>query len=131
MPPSTVKDPSGFFDTLPRNIARVQNCPDVKVLNSLFGLCLLSFCLLVFLVFSSFRLFFFLSQHRFVRLSFCHDVFLFFDLDVFLSFCLLAFWSFCHFVFLSSCIFIFLSRHHYDQMSEGSEVSKVTLCVKF
>ena len=24
-----------------------------------------------------------------------------------------------------------LSRHHADQMSEGSEVSKVTLCVKF
>ena len=36
------------------------------------------------------------------------------------------------FVFLSVslCLFIFLSRHHSDQMSEGSKVSKVTLCVE-
>ena len=53
------------------NIARVQNCPDVTRLNSLFGLRLLSFCL-----------------------------------------------------------FVFLSWQHSDQMSEGSQVSKVTLCVK-
>jgi len=38
--------------------------------------------------------------------------------------------SFCLFVFLSFCLFVFLSRHHSDQMSEGSEVSKVTLCVE-
>ena len=34
------------------------------------------------------------------------------------------------FVFLPFCIFVFLSRHHSDQISEGSEVSKVTLCVE-
>ena len=28
------------------------------------------------------------------------------------------------------CLFVFLSRHHSDQMSEGSQVSKVTLCVR-
>ena len=32
-----------------KNIARVRNCPDVTILNSLFGLCLLSFCIFVFL----------------------------------------------------------------------------------
>ena len=40
------------------------------------------------------------------------------------------FLSFRVFVFLSFCIFVFLSRQPSDQMSEGSEVSKVTLCVK-
>ena len=38
--------------------------------------------------------------------------------------------SFCLFVFLSFYLFVFLFRHHSDQMSEGSEVSKVTLCVE-
>ena len=51
------------------NIARVRNCPEVTILNSLFGS--------------------------------------------------------CFFVF-----FVFLSRHHSNQISEGSQVSKVTLCVK-
>ena len=37
---------------------------------------------------------------------------------------------FCLFVFLSFCLSVFLSRHHSDQMSEGSQVSKVTLCVE-
>ena len=32
-----------------KNIARVGNCPDVAIINSRFGLCLLSFCLFVFL----------------------------------------------------------------------------------
>ena len=54
----------------------------------------------------------------FVFLLFC----LFFYIQVFLSFCL--------FVFLSFCLFVFLSRHHSDQMSQWSQVSKVTLCVK-
>ena len=45
-----------------KNIARVQNCPDVTILNTLSGLCLLYFCLFFFLsfclfVFSSFCLF--------------------------------------------------------------------------
>ena len=45
------------------------------------------------------------------------------------SFCLFVFLSFCGlFVFLFFCLFVFLSWHHSDQMSEGSQVSKVTLC---
>ena len=65
------------------------------------------------------------------------DIFLFvslsFYLFIFLSFCLFVFLSFCLFDFLSFCLFVFfvfLSGNHADQMSEGSEVSKVTLCVK-
>ena len=76
-------------DTHWKNIARVRNCPDVTILDSL-GLCI------------------------FVALPFCHVVFL----------------SCCLFVMLSFCLFVFLSGHHCDQMSEGSRVSKVTLCVK-
>ena len=38
-------------------------------------------------------------------------------LSVYLSFCF-----FCAFVFLFFCIFVFSSRHHYDQMFEGSQV---------
>ena len=66
----------------------------------------------------------------FCSLSFCLLVFLSFCIFVFSSFCLFVFLSFCLFVFLSFCLSVFLSRHHSDQMSEGSEVSKVTLCVK-
>ena len=33
-------------------------------------------------------------------------------------------------IFLSFCFSVFLSRHHSDQMSEGSQLSMVTLCVK-
>ena len=84
-----------------KNIARGRNCPDVTILDSLLGLCRLSFFL-----------------NRFVFLPF------FF---VFLSFLFLCFL----FLFiLSFCLFALLSRHHVDQMSEGSEVSKVALCVK-
>ena len=80
-----------------KNIERVRNCPDVKIINSLFGLCLLSFCLLYF----------------------CLFVFPFFVLFFCLVFCLLFFFfSFCRF------------WHHSGQISEGSQVSKVTLCVK-
>ena len=78
----------------------MRNCPDVAILSSLFGLCLSSFCLFVFLPSSL------------------------------LSFCLFVFLSFCLFVFLSFCLYVFLSRHHSDEMSEGLEVSKVTICVK-
>ena len=44
--------------------------------------------------------------------------------------CLSVFLPFCTFVFLFFCLFVFSSRHSSDQMSEGSQVSKVTLCVK-
>ena len=37
---------------------------------------------------------------------------------------------FVFFVFLSFCPFVFLSGHHADQMSGGSQVSKVTLYVE-
>ena len=93
---------------LGKNIARVQNCPDVTILNSLSVLCLFvffPFCLFIFVVF------------------------LYFCLFVFLSVCL--FCLFVSFVFLSFCLFVFLSFClDSDQMSEGSQVSKVTLCVK-
>ena len=39
------------FEVHMKNIARVRNCPDVTILNSLLALCLLSFCLFVFLSF--------------------------------------------------------------------------------
>ena len=61
---------------------------------------------------------------------FCIFVFLYFCIFVFLSFYLSVFLSFCLFVLLSFCLFVFLSRHHSDQMPEGSEVSKVALCAK-
>ena len=46
----------------------------------------------------------------------------------FLSF--LSFFSFCLFVCLCFCVFVLLSSHHSDQMPEGSQVSKDTLCVQ-
>ena len=49
---------------------------------------------------------------------------------VFLSFCFFDFLYFCIFVFLSLCLSVILSRHHSDEMSDGSQVSKVTLCVE-
>ena len=59
-------------------------------------------------------------------------VFLFFQLFVISSFC--PFSSFCLFVFLVLLVFfpffVLLSRHHSDQMSDGSQLSKVTLCVQ-
>ena len=76
-----------------QNIARVQKCPDITILYSLFGLCL------------------------FICSSFC---------PFFLFFCLFS----CPFVFLPFYLFVFLFRNYSDQMSEGSWVSKVTLCVK-
>ena len=99
-----------------QNIARVQKCPDITILYSLFGLCLFicsSFC--------PFFLFF-LSFCFFVLLSFCPFAFLSFYLLIFLSFFsfLFVFMLFCPFVFLSFCLFIFLFRNYSDQMSEGS-----------
>ena len=49
--------------------------------------------------------------------------------------CLFVFLSFCLFVLLSFFLsflsfFCLLSRHHSYQMSEGSQVSKVTICLK-
>ena len=53
-----------------RYIARVQNCPDIKILNSLFCLSVfLLFCLFINFVFSAF-------------LSFCLSVFLYFSFFV-------------------------------------------------
>ena len=57
------------------------------------------------------------------------------SLFVFVSPCLLVFvfLSLCLFVFLvflSHCISVSQSRHHSDQMSEVSQVSKITLCVQ-
>ena len=34
------------------------------------------------------------------------------------------------FSFVLFCFFVFLSRHNSDQMSEGSQVSKVAVCVQ-
>ena len=83
-----------------QNNARVQNCPVVTISNTLFGLCL-----------------------SFWPFSFCIFVFLsFFVFFVFLSFCL--------FVFLSFCLFVFLSYITLIKCLKGSQVSKVTLCVK-
>ena len=68
---TTWKDqPFSFALFIIINIARVQNCPDVTILNSLFGLCLLSFCVFVFFLFG------FLSFCLFVSLFFCLFVFL-------------------------------------------------------
>ena len=57
-----------------KNIARVRNCPDITILNSLFGL--LSFFFLSFFAFLSFcRLsVHFLSFYHFVFLSYFHFV---------------------------------------------------------
>ena len=88
-----------------KNIARVRNCADVSILNSLFVLLLLSFCIFDFFAFLSFCV-----------LAFC----IFF---VFLSSNFLPF--FCC-LFLSFCLFV---RNHSDYMSEGSQISKVALYV--
>ena len=53
-----------------------------------------------------------------------------YSINVCLSACLFDRLSACLFVFLSFCLYVFLSRHHSDEMSEGLEVSKVTICVK-
>ena len=68
----------------------------------------------------------------FALLPFCFLVLLSFFPFVLLPFCLFVFLYFCLFVFLSfcPCLYVFLSRHHSDEMSEGLEVSKVTICVK-
>ena len=79
-----------FSDPDHKNMARVRNCPDVTILNSL----ILS-CLFVFLPF--YRLVFSLFCNV---VFFCHVVFLSWSLFVFLSFCNFDFLSFLFFVFL-------------------------------
>ena len=78
-----------FRQFIPENIARVQNCPDVTMLNSLLGLCLFVFSVVfhvvfIFLIFLSFCLVVFSYFCRYVILSFYYVVFL--------SYCLFAFW---------------------------------------
>ena len=68
----------------------------------------------------------FTMRSLFRLFAFCPLVFFSF----FLSCCLFFLFSFCFFVLLSFCFFVFLSGHHSDQMSEGSQVSKVNLCVQ-
>ena len=70
-----------------KNIASVRNCPDVTLLNFLFGPCILSFCLFIFL---SFCIFVFLNIFSciFFCLFFCSYVFLSFFLFFFCLFCL-------------------------------------------
>ena len=45
------------------NIPIVGNCPDVAILNSLFGLCLLSICLFFFFLFFFFLFFFSIKKN--------------------------------------------------------------------
>ena len=98
-------------------------------------LCLFVFCLFVF--------FDFLSLCHVICISFSSFFsffsFFLFTLSVILSFRLLSFFSyffkpFCLFAFLSFlsvfCLLVFSSRHHSGLISVGSQVSKVTLCVK-
>ena len=83
----------------------MQNCPHFTILNYLLFSYILCFC-------------------AFVLLCFCVFMFLCFCVFcVFLSFL-------CFLSFLSFWLFVFLSKHHSDQMSEESQVSKITLCVK-
>ena len=69
--------------------------------------------------------------YLFAFLSFCHVVFSYFGRFVILPFLSCCFFAvfFCNFDPLSFCIFglffVILSRYHADQMSEGSQVSKV------
>ena len=88
--------PFTIHGTRSKNIARVQNCPDVAILYSLFGLCLLSFCLFVFFpyVFMSFYIFVFLSF--FCRFCcFCLFLIFFVFLFLFLFLLLSFFWTSC------------------------------------
>ena len=92
-----------------RNIPRMQNCPDITILNCLFSLFFVVFlpfchfvilpsflfCLFVFLPFGLFSFLSFLSFCLFASLHFCLFAFLLFWLLVFLPFCLFAFLSFC------------------------------------
>jgi len=90
----------------------VRNCPDVTMLNPLFGLCL--FVLL------SFSFFFFLSLCPFVLLSCC--LFFLFCLFIFLPFCLFVFLPFFY-VFLSFCLLVSLSFYIFVFLFYGLSVS--------
>ena len=80
------------------NIARVQNCPDITIWNSLFGLFhILSFWHFIFLTFCLFDI-----------LSFWHFVFLTFYLFDILSFWQFVFLTFCLFEIKFFCLFFCL-----------------------
>ena len=64
-----------FYNSFKKHRKSAKLPSDVTILNSLFGLCLLSFCLSVFLSFLSFCLIVFLSFCLFVFLSFCLKTF--------------------------------------------------------
>ena len=82
-------------------LARVRNCPDITILNFLFGRCL------------------------FICSSFCPFIFLTFFLFVF--FCLCVFFlHFCLFIFLSFCLYITLIK-----CLKGLESQKLLFVSKF
>ena len=83
-----------------QNIARVRNCPDNTISNSLFSPCLLSFCL-----FASLSFFFFFLLCFFSSFLFCHVVV--FLYSVFLPFSLFVVLSLCNFDYLYFCLFVF------------------------
>ena len=82
-----------------KNIARVQNCPDITILNSLFGILVFLSCCI-----------------------FCLFVLLYFCLFAFLSFCissLSVFWSFARFG-----IFVFLVSFHKERNRQKNQKKK-------
>ena len=90
------------FSVRDQNIARERNCPDVKILNPLFGLCLFVFVYFHLLVFLCFCLFVFFHLFFLSFWSYCLFVlFVFFD---FLFFCLFVFLSFCLDIMLIKCL---------------------------
>ena len=93
-----------------KNLARVWNCPKFTILNLVFVF--LSFCLL-----------FKDKKEKRKTIPLCRFLFLCFCIFVlFLSFCLCVVKTFF--------VFVFFPGHHGDQMSEGPQFWKVTLCVE-
>ena len=102
-------------------------------------LSLLIFNFLVFFTFPTFCLYNFLSFQLFPFLSFCLLVCQSFCLFDFLTFGGNGIFSSGTFIrnFLTLCpdiiykrLFDFMSRYHFNQISERSQVSKLTLCVQ-
>ena len=101
------------YQSVAKNIARVQNCPDATIWGHMpivlraHNICLLSFCLFIFLSFCLFVILRFYVFVFFVMLSFYLVVFftfvlssVFFVFYVVLTFCFFVFrpfvcWSFC------------------------------------
>ena len=113
-----------------QNIARVRNCPDVTLFLVFVSE---NFCLFVFHLFVN--LSFVLSSFCLIFCClFCPFYLLcFLCLFVFLSLCLFVFLPFCNFVILFFCLFDLLSFRLFVtliKVSEGSQVSKGTICVK-